>query len=320
VARRGLLLAGVVVFALGALAAALAPTWPALLGARALMAIGAGLVTPVAASVAVALARPEERGRALSLVFGGLTLAQVLGVPAGAWLGYAFGWPLAFATVAALSCLAAWLLRGLPADLQSPATDLSALVRVLRSGRLTLAVSFTGLFIGGIYCVYTFLAPLFEERLGLGRDGVTFVLLVFGIGAVLGNAMGGFLNDHIGSARTLAILCGAQVVLMPLITLVPLPALPAGALIAVWSVFGWSFMVPQQARLSALAPELTSVLFALNAAAIYLGASVGSAAGGQTLHIGGFGWLGLTGAMLVVGAAATLVLVRARTRPQSAHT
>ena len=86
--RKTVLLTGLALFGLGAAAAALAPSFAAVLAARALMAVGGGLVTPVCASVAVGLTPPADRGRALATVFGGLTLAQVLGVPVGAWLGY----------------------------------------------------------------------------------------------------------------------------------------------------------------------------------------------------------------------------------------
>lgn len=85
--RRALMLAGMAVFGLGALGSALAPSFAALLAARAMMALGGGVVTPVAAAVVAGLSAPEMRGRALATVFGGLTLAQVLGVPVGAWLG-----------------------------------------------------------------------------------------------------------------------------------------------------------------------------------------------------------------------------------------
>lgn len=309
--RRRLLTIGLALFALGALAAALAPSFALLLAARALMAVGGGLVTPVAASIGVALAGPGQQGRALSIVFGGLTFAQVLGVPAGAWLGYAFGWASAFAVVAALSLLGlAAIVVALPAGIAVPVASLASLGAVLRSWRLMLAIAFTTLFTGALYVCYTFLAPLLETLYGLSRDGVTGMLLLFGLGAVVGNAMGGRLTDRIGSARTLVLLCVAQSLLMPALTLPTWPLAIVGVLIFVWSVFGWSFMVPQQARLAALDPARLPVLFALNAYAIYVGATLGSSVGGAVLKGLGLHALGLFGAALALLGLASLAFRR----------
>ncbi|HEY8881695.1 MAG TPA: MFS transporter [Roseateles sp.] len=309
--RRLLLLVGLALFGLGALAAALAPSFSLLLAARALMALGGGLVTPVAASIGVALAGAGQQGRALAIVFGGLTLAQVLGVPAGAWLGYAFGWAAAFAVVAVLSLLGlAAIALALPAGIAVPVASLASLGAVLRSGRLMLAIAFTALFIGALYVCYTFLAPLLETLYGLSRDGVTGMLLLFGLGAVVGNAMGGRLTDGIGPRKTLVLLCLAQSLLMPALTLPTWPLAAVGALIGVWSVFGWSFMVPQQARLAALDPPRLPVLFALNASAIYVGATLGSSVGGAVLKGLGLHPLGLFGAALALLGLASLAFRR----------
>jgi len=307
--RRTLLLLGLGVFAAGAVAAALAPNYSALLAARALMAVGGGLVTPVAASIGVVSSDPAHRGKALATVFGGLTLAQVAGVPAGTWLGYTFGWQAAFVVVALLSLAAVLpILRLVPARLPVPPTSLATLGAVLASPRLSLAVAFTALFVGGLYVIYTYLGPFLEARLHLGRDGVTAMLVLFGVGAVAGNALGGFLTDRIGPARTLLILCLSQVLIMPVLTGSVAGLAVTAALIFVWSVCAWSFMVPQQARLAALDPAKTPVLLALNAAAIYVGGSLGSLAGGLTIAQAGLPALGLGGAVLVAAAAASLAL------------
>lgn len=312
VERRVLLVASLLLFAAGALAAVFAPSLGVLHGARVLMALGGGLLTPVAASTAVAMVPASERGRALATVFGGLTLAQALGVPVGSWLGYALGWRAAFAVVAGVTLAVALALRlRMPTGIAVPVVDLRALGRTLARPRLVLAVSFTGLFIGGLYVVYTYLGTLLEERHGLGRDGVAAMLLVFGFGAVVGNALGGRLTDRIGPVPTLLALCGLQVLLLPLLTAVALPLALTVGLVGAWSSAGWSFMVPQQARLAALEPPLVPVLFALNASAIYVGAALGSALGGHLLLGGSVAPLGFGGAALMLLAAASVGAVRA---------
>ncbi|QYK42740.1 MAG: MFS transporter [Paracoccaceae bacterium] len=309
--RRDLLVAGLMLFGVGAAVAALAPSFPVLLAARAVMALGAGVVTPVAASIAAGLSAPEMRGRVLATVFGGLTLAQVIGVPAGAWLGFAVGWPAAFVAVAVLAAGAAVALaRAVPRGITVPGASLGALARVLASGWRMVAVGFGVLFLGGIYCVYSFFGAMMITRLDLSGAGISMLLMVFGLGAVAGNALGGRMADRIGTGRTLAILCLAQGVTLPLVSGLTLPYAATALLVALWSVCGWSFMAAQQARLAALDPRNTSVMFALNASAVYLAASVGTLAGGWVLDAtGGYAALGLAGTVFMALALASLAAV-----------
>ncbi|WP_300060367.1 MFS transporter [uncultured Roseobacter sp.] len=314
--RRTVLTGGLAMFGVGGLMAALAPSLVTVLGARVVMAIGAGVVTPVAASVAIGLVPAKERGRALAYVFGGLTLAQAIGIPVGAWLGYTLGWRGTFLVAALLALSSAALLRlRLPTGLVVPITTLRALAQALQRPDLAVALLFTVLFMGGVWTLYTFFGPFFEYRLGIGGTGLGVLLLVFGIGAVFGNALGGRLTDRIGPDRTLALLCLAQMILMPVLTLFPFGGgsgsiAGAALLVLLWSLAGWSFMVPQQARLAALDPDLAPILFALNAAAIYVAASLGSLAGGAVLADAGFGPIGPVGAAIVLLALASLPVAR----------
>jgi predicted MFS family arabinose efflux permease len=254
----------------------------------------------------VAVVAPERRGKELSKVFLGLTVAQVLGVPVGSYLGYSVGWQAAFWAVASLSVVVLALLRRfVPAGLPSQVTSLSLLGAALRDPPRLFAAGFTGAFLGSMYVVYTYLAPMLEQTLGFGRDGVTLFLVLFGFGAVAGNLLGGYLNDHIGAYRTLVILCVAQAVLMPSLSLFPVSLPVAGLLVFTWSLAGWSFMAPQQVRLVTLAPHHQNIILALHASFIYLGASVGSAIGGAVLVRFGIGALGAAG-----GVCAMLTLLQ----------
>jgi predicted MFS family arabinose efflux permease len=315
-ARRVVLTAGLGLFALAALLAALAPSPGLLLAARALAAVGAGLYTPNAAAVAVGASPPEKRGAALSNVFFGLTLAQVLGVPAGSALAYGFGWRASFVLVAALAVpVLVGLWRLVPRDLPFQPTRLGALGAALADWRTMATVLFTATFLGAIYVPYTFLAPLLSEAMGFGGAGVTAALLVYGLGAVAGNLIGGRLADRIGARRTLFGLALAQIALMPLLSTLPLPVWAVFALVFVWAVCGWSFLAPQQSLLVRLAPDRANVTLALNAAAIYVGAAAGSAFGAAALARVGLGGLGLVGAACGLFALAHLALA-ARVAPR----
>jgi predicted MFS family arabinose efflux permease len=305
--RARVLIGALVLLLAGAVMAALAPSYGVLLAARALMAVGGGIITPVSMAVGAAAVEPQRRGKALATVYGGLTLSQALGVPGGAWLGYAFGWRVAFGSVAVLALGAAVVLYRLtPRGIVAQPTSLGTLGGLLASRRPMLAASFTVLFMSGIFMLYTYMAPFVEARHGLGGDGVSIMLLVFGLTAVVGNAMGGHLTDRVGSAATLSLLCVVQLVTLPLLTLTHLSFIATIFVLGVWSVFGWSVHVPQQARLSALDPAKAPVLLAMHAGGIYIGSSIGSAIGGQVLTRWGVDALGPVAAASIAAAFLSL--------------
>lgn len=310
--RRDVMLAGLGLFVLGSAASALTTTHTALLAARVAAGLGAALFTPVASAAAVGLSAPADRAKALGIVFGGLTLAQVAGVPLGSYLGYTFGWRTAFWVVVALGIAAIPLiLLTVRRGIAVPPASLSTLLEVLTNGRLMVAVAFTALFMGAAYVVYTFIGPMMEARFALGAEGVTLFLLLFGVGAVVGNAIGAWLTTRIGSDHALRLLAASQIAIMPALTLLPAGMSVALALTLVWSLAAWSFMVPQQARLVGLAPHYQGLLLALNASAIYVGVSIGSSLGSFTLeHVSSYGSLGLVGAAVAALALASLFTVQ----------
>ncbi|MBV2358963.1 MFS transporter [Thalassococcus sp. CAU 1522] len=308
IGRRRVLFWGLALFALASALAALVDGLGPLLLLRVVAAAGAGVVTPVTSAIAAALSAPEQRGKALAAVLFGLTLSQVAGVPVGGWIAYTFGWQAAFGLVAALALPCLWLVwTRVPAGLSLPPVKLADLGRVLGDGPMMIAVLFTASFLAAIYVPYTFLPALLSETMGYGRDGITLALLVFGAAAVLGNLAGGWLADRIGPARTLTLLCLAQIVLMPPFSTLPMPGWLLLGLVFVWSFAGWSFTAGQQMRLIALDPQRASVLLSLNAAAIYVGIAAGSAAAGLVLDLAGLEMLGIAGGVAALAALAHLL-------------
>ncbi|WP_147125565.1 MFS transporter [Shimia ponticola] len=286
--RRRVLAGGLAIFGIASALAALAPDFLTLNLTRILAAAGAGVVTPVAAAVAAGLSPPERRARTLAAVFFGLTLAQVLGIPAGSFVAYTFGWQWAFWSVflLALPCvIAVW--RTVPAGLSFQPVALRNLGSVLKDGPMMLAILFTATFLGSIYVLYTFMAPLLSSSMGFGRNGITAVLLVFGLGAVLGNLLGGRLADRFGAAQTLIVLAVLQTLMLPFYSYLPVPAWLLYSFTLIWSIAGWSFAAGQQLRLVQLGGTQAQVALSLNAAAIYVGAAVGSAIGGAV--VAGYG-------------------------------
>lgn len=309
--RRDVLAFGMGLFALGVLGCALAPSPMALYAARIVAALGAGLFSPGAAAVGVALVGPERRGEALSVVFGGITLAQVVGVPAGSYLGYTLGWPAVFWIIGALAvAMTAVIHRALPANVQTTPTGLADLLATLRDPALGAAVTLTATAMGAGWVAFTFLAPIIETKIPGGAGATTALLLAaYGLGSVLGNMASGRLVDRIGPVKAIVAVLAAQVPVTFALTVVPWGGVIGGALLLVaWGAVGWAYMVPQQARLVALDPKRTPVLLALNAACIYVGASFGSTLGGLTKAAYGLEALGPVGALAVLAALAHLAL------------
>ncbi|MEM7545623.1 MAG: MFS transporter [Pseudomonadota bacterium] len=307
--RRTVMTVGLAIFTGAMLLAALAPAFEVLVLARIFAALGAGVISPVAAGVAAAASKPEERGKALAAAFFGLTLAQVLGVPVGAWLGYSFGWQTVFVITALLSLIALVAIwRIVPRDMAFQVNSLGSLGAALTDPKTILAILFTVFTMGAVYTLYTYTAPVLEARMGFGRDGVSLYLLGFGLGAVVGNLLGGWMTDRVGAFRTLVFVSLAHIVLMPVFAVLPLPHWLLYAHCFVWSVAGWSFAASQQFRLVSLGPERANVMLALNAAAIYVGVSFGSAIGGATIDLLGLDALGLVGSFIAVLALITLAL------------
>jgi DHA1 family inner membrane transport protein len=193
---------------------------------------------------------------------------------------------------------------------------MGAIVGVLKDGRTMFAIAFTATFITALTIVFTFFGPLIEASVGPNPELRTFFLVLYGIGAVIGNHVGGFLTDRIGGRNTLIILCLAQVAIMPVFSIIPLGPVVFAVLVGIWSAFAWSFMAPQQARLVPVAPQAISLVLALNAAMIYVGIALGSALASRILGWQGLAALGIAGA---IGAVLALAHLLASARPGGAR-
>jgi predicted MFS family arabinose efflux permease len=280
VARRRLLVGALILFAVANAVAAVVPTFSLLLATRVLGALGAAVLTPVAGAVAAELAEPEHKGRALSLVLGGLSVSWVVGIPLGAMIGDRYGWRMSFVLVAVLSVLAAlavWAL--LPAvENTSLATGLASSLTVAKRPAVLVAAGVTGLGVAAGFVVLTYVRPLLESLTSFGGSGIGWMLLLFGLASVTGTALGGFAADRFGyrrSAPSILVVLTASLLSFSLI-----PASQAGSLLAVlgagtalvtWSVVGFALIPLQEYRLIGVAPEDQNEVLSLNASAIYLG-------------------------------------------------
>jgi predicted MFS family arabinose efflux permease len=289
VERRRLLIISMGGFILGNLAAALAAGYVGLLTARLLLALSAASFMPAASGYAAALAGPERRGRALSTVTNGLTLAIIAGVPLGVLVGQGFGWRATFLGVAVLAVLS---LLGIVTRLprQSPGAIVGLAERMaLARRRDILGVLVTSvLTVAATFSVYTYLGGFIAGVAGLGPRALAPVLLGFGLASALGTQLGGSTADRWGARNT--VIAGGVLALLAYLGLLLSAALgPTGATpfllsaILLWGLASWGTITAQQARLVALAPALAPVSLSMNSSAIYLGSAIGATVGGLVI-------------------------------------
>lgn len=301
--RRRLLALSMLWYAAMHLLCALMPSFAALMPARALAVLAAAIFTPQAAACVGLLVPPEQRGRAITYVFLGWSVASVLGLPIGAFIGGTLGWRAAFGTVALLSLVSAvWVWRTMPDGIRPPALTLSAWRNTLQSPALMLCILVTVTYSASQFVLFSYFAPYYKETLGISAATLSLLFVSFGAFGLIGNLAMSRNIDRIGAANSVMIAIACMAVSMlawPLGTSVVLAALVA----APWALGCFSSNSAQQARLVGIAPGLASGSIALNSSAMYAGQAIGAGGGGWLIAKGSMGmlhWAGLAGLLLAM--------------------
>ncbi|TSE29404.1 MFS transporter [Tepidimonas taiwanensis] len=303
-------------FAGGTLLSAAAPSLAVLMAGRVLMGAGA-VFTPVAAGLAVQLATPEQRGRALSRTFLGMSLSYVLGMPYGAWVGLQWGWRWPLLSVGVAALLIGWLLhRRLRAGMEPGGTPLGGIGALLRRRDVVVALALTLLYFTGIFVVTAYMGPVQLALNPLTPPQLSALLATTGAAGVVGTLAGGWAADRLGPRRTLVLFLGCLLVAMVSAPLTAGHPLVTTAVFAIWTTCGFGLMTPQQSRLAELAFAQAPLLLSLNASMVYIGTALGSAIGGAAIPVIGLAHLPWLGAVFVAGALATLALRPTPRRPR----
>jgi DHA1 family inner membrane transport protein len=282
--RRTLLVTALLVTALGNALAALAPDYGLLFAARMVTAIGAAVFTPAASMVAAELNPPQRRGRAVAAVFGGLTLATILGVPVGSLLSGPLGYRLVFALVAVFSLAGALAVRAaLPVVAAAPLVPLTARFTVARDPRAMAVLATTVLGCLAAFSVYTFITPVLAATAGVAGVTVSLLLLCYGVGGAIGNYAGGRAADRWGSRRPLLVVVAGLTVVLTALPVLATSVPGAAVALLLWGLATWSFNPPVQHRLIELGGTGAGLLLSLNASAIYLGVGLSGIVGGIVL-------------------------------------
>jgi predicted MFS family arabinose efflux permease len=308
VPRKLLLLALMLLFTAGNLVAWMAPGYEALMAARVLTGLAHGVFFSIGSTIATSLVPKEKAASAIALMFSGLTVALVTGVPLGTFIGQHFGWQMTFLAVAMLGVIAFIgigllvpnsIARGKPASLLTQ-------MAVLKKPRLLLVYAMTTLGYGGTFVAFTYLAPILQQVAGFSAGAVGLVMLVYGVSVAFGNIWGGKLADRKGPVRALQIVFAllAAVLLVLQFTaankIAVLVTVLAWGAVAFGNVPGLQVYVVQRAGRDA--PQAVDVASGLNIAAFNVGIALGAWGGGMIVDRIGLMATPWIGALVVLGA------------------
>ncbi|NKZ00523.1 MFS transporter [Nocardiopsis alborubida] len=295
--RKRMLLILMVLFIAGNALSAVAPAYWTLMAGRILAAVCHGAFLGIGSVVAADMVAQDKRSRAISLVFTGLTVANVFGAPMGTWIGQAFDWRATFWAIAAIGVISlVGLIILIPAQPNDGSVRLRDELAVFGRGQLWLALAIAGLSIGALFAAFSYVAPLMTEVAGFGSGMLTPLLMLFGVGLVIGNLLGGRYADRAQTATLLT----AQALLFVVLVLFALTAQFAVAAVVLLMLLGGTGFatVPGfMTRVIDKAEGATTLAAAVASSAANAGIAVGSYLAGTTIDAG-YGYT----APLVVGA------------------
>jgi DHA1 family inner membrane transport protein len=295
------------IFIVGNVFCALAPDYPALMIARVITSFAHGCFFGIGSVVAASLVAQKKRASAIALMFTGLALANVLGVPLGTFIGQTLGWRATFWAVTVVGVLAAAALVVLvPSSEDSGALDLRAELGVLAKVQVWLALAMTILGFGGVFVVFTYIAPILEEASGFAPSSVTLLLVLFGIGLVIGNSAGGKLADRRGVRGLLAVFA-VLVLVMAVFTRTMHAPVPAAVTLFVWGIAAFATVPGLQMYVLQRAQDAPHLASTLNIGAFNIGNALGAWLGGVALSRGvkldGLPWLAAMMTLAAIGVS-----------------
>jgi DHA1 family inner membrane transport protein len=240
---------------------------------------------------------PAQRGKALSLVFLGISLSYVVGLPMGTWLTSIQSWRLPIQVVAAASLvMLAVLMWRVPASLQSPGASFQGAGTLIRKSEIGLPLLLTLLYFTAIFTLFGYIGPVLQALGPMSVSQVSFMLLAVGLSGVLGTLIGGWATDRFGPSRTLKVQLMVFTAAQAAVPFAGGSYASVLAILLVWGTAGFGMMPPQQARLAAASPKNAPLLLSLNTSMLYVGTALGSIVGGTASASMGFAhiaWAGI---------------------------
>lgn len=314
-----LLLMGV--FVLGNTGCALAPSYGLLMVARLLTALAHGAFFGIGSVVARDLVVPTKKAQAVAIMFSGLTLANVLGVPFGTALGQAMGWRFPFFVVTGIGILAALaIVLAVPSGLKGSNGGIVREFGAVRDPRVMLPMAISVLSSVSLFSVFTYITPLLETVSGLTPHQVTYALLLFGVGITIGNLVGGRLADWKLTATVIGS-CASVATILALFTMTSTGAVPAMSTLTAWGALSFALGAPLQIWVVEAAADAPNLAATLNQGAFNFGNATGAWLGGLAIGAGvsyqQLPWLGASMAVVALGVTllARAGIVKAEPQP-----
>lgn len=322
--RRSALIMLMAFFIAGNLLCAIAPNYWVLMIARIVTALCHGAFFGIGSIVAANLVSEDRKARAVALMFTGLTLANVLGVPLGTAIGQAYGWRSTFWVVTAIGIVTiAGLIAILPKDGKEEQSSILREIAALRNGRLWMALSVTVFFSASMFTLFTYIAPLLRDVTGVSPEGVTWTLFLIGLGLTVGNLIGGKLADwRLGA--TLAGVFAAIALTSAVFFYTSRFFIPAEITLFLWAAASFAAVPALQVGVVGFGKDAPNLVSTINIGAFNTGNALGAWVGGMVIDAG----LDLTrvplaaAAMALIGLAATALTYlsgRAQTAPAAAE-
>jgi DHA1 family inner membrane transport protein len=284
--RKTVLLGLMLLFTVGNLACALAPGYGTLMAARVLTSFAHGAFFGIGSVVATGLVATDKKASAIALMFTGLTLANVMGVPLGTWLGQHFGWRSTFWAVTAVGIVAmAAIALLVPRSRDDQQAHFAQELRTLGRPQVLLGFLMTVLGFGGVFAAFTYIAPILTQLAGFSDAAVSPILLLFGVGLVVGNTLGGKFADR----RLMPTLIATLLILAVLQAVFAFTAhsqIAAAITVGLLGAAGFATVPPLQMRVLEKAAGAPNLASAFNIAAFNLGNAAGAWVGGITIDHG----------------------------------
>nr|WP_244997636.1 MFS transporter [Pseudomonas viridiflava] len=293
------------IFIVGNLLCALASDYDVLMFARVVTALCHGAFFGIGSVVAAGLVPANRRASAVALMFTGLTLANVLGVPLGTALGQYAGWRSTFWAVTVIGVIALiGLIRFLPTNRDEEKLDMRAELAALRGAGIWLSLTMTALFSASMFALFTYVAPLLGDVTGVSPQGVTWTLLLIGLGLTVGNVIGGKMADRKVSSTLIAVFISMAVISTAL-SWTSAALIPTEITLFLWAVAAFAAVPALQINVVTFGKAAPNLVSTLNIGAFNVGNALGAWIGGSVIAHG----LGLTRVPLAAAALAVLALL-----------
>ncbi|MEH7357786.1 MULTISPECIES: MFS transporter [Priestia] len=305
--RRKLLLIAMLIFLGGNILSIFSMSFTTLLIARIILAASCSIVVVVSVTMAANTVAAELRGRAIGIIFMGLSASLVLGVPLGTIIGENFGWRMTFLLVAVLSIISMLgIIKFLPKVPPQPTVSLLKQIATLKSKKIVSIHLISVLELTGHFTVYTYFTPFLQTTMGLSTNMISVVLLTFGVAGIAGGWIGGWSSDKFGGARTILI---SLVLFASSLFVLPYATRSIISLLIVVILYGslvWALSPAVQNYLAKAAPESSDIQLGLNTSFLHLGVALGSGFGGILIN-----YYPVTTNIWVAGIMVTLALFSA---------